>query len=308
MLCGDDRTMIDPGLRSIVVRDDGLVGTLFLPAGPPPHPVVIAVGGSAPGIFALPALPLAAHGIATFALAYFGTEHLPQELKRIPLEYFGRAIRWLASREEIRPAAMGIAGGSRGGELALLIAATYREIKAVVGWAPSGLLYAGLSRTAEAPVSAWCHDGCDLPFARFEPTAVDWHQTPLRLTRGFVAGLSDTATASAAEIPVERINGPVLLISGTDDQVWPSNLLAEIAARRLRDRGHPFSVEHLSYEGAGHGIMPPHPQVSFGATHFVHPVTGLDFELGGTPELNAKASVDSWERIVKFFDERFASL
>ena len=131
MLCGDDRTMIDPGLRSIVVRDDGLVGTLLLPAGPPPHPVVIAVGGSAPGIFALPALRLAAHGIATLALAYFGMEHLPQELTRIPLEYFGRAIRWLASREELRPGAVGIAGGSRGGELALLIAATYSEIKAV---------------------------------------------------------------------------------------------------------------------------------------------------------------------------------
>jgi dienelactone hydrolase len=128
------------------------------------------------------------------------------------------------------------------------------------------------------------------------------------LTPGFVAGLSDTATVSAAEIPVERINGPVLLISGTDDQVWPSSLLADMAVRRLRDRAHPFSVEHACYEGAGHGIMPPHPYAFFGVTHFVHPVTGHDFELGGTPELNAKASADSWGRIVTLFDERFESL
>ena len=78
MLCGDDRAMIDPGLRSIVVRDDGLVVYFFLPSGPPPHPVVIAVGGSAPGIFALPALPLAAHGIATFALAYSAWNTFPK--------------------------------------------------------------------------------------------------------------------------------------------------------------------------------------------------------------------------------------
>jgi dienelactone hydrolase len=300
--------VIGPGVRSVVVREDGVVGTLVLPAGPPPYPVVIAVGGSAPGIFALPALPFAAHGIATLALAYFGMEQLPRELKGIPLEYFRRAIQWLARREEIRPGTLGIAGGSRGGELALLIAATYPEIKAAVGWAPSGVLYAGLSRNAEAPVAAWRHEGRDLPFARFDPAAVDWHRRPIRFTPGFVAGLSDTAATLAAEIPVERINGPVLLISGSDDQVWPASLLAEIAVRRLRERSHPFPVEHLCYEGAGHGIMPPLPYPSSGETHFVHPVTGYDFDLGGTPELNAKASADSWGRIVRFFDERFKSL
>jgi dienelactone hydrolase len=298
----------DPGVRSVVVRENGVVGTLFLPAGPPPYPVVITVGGSAPGIFSMPAVPFAVHGIATLALAYFGLPSLPPELKRIPLEYFGRAIKWLANREEIRLGTLGIAGGSRGGELALLIAATYPEVKAVVGWAPSGVLHAGLSRHAGSPVAAWCHGGRDLPFARFHAAAVDWHRRPIRLTPGFVAGLSDSAATSAAEIPVERINGPVLLISGSDDQVWPASLLAEIAVRRLREHSHPFTVEHLRYEGAGHGIMPPRAYPSFGSTHFMHPVTGNDFELGGTPELNAKASADSWARILTFFDERFASV
>jgi dienelactone hydrolase len=299
---------IDPGVRSIVVREDGIVGTLFLPAGPPPYPVVITLGGSAPGIFSMPALPFAAQGIATLALAYFGVPSLPPELERIPVEYFGRAIKWLANRDEIRLATLGIAGGSRGGELALLIAATYPEIRAVVGWAPSGVLYAGLSQNAGVRVAAWCQGGRDLPFDRFDPAAVDWHRRPIRLTPGFLAGLSDSAATSAAEIPVEGINGPVLLISGSDDQVWSASLLAEIAVRRLRERSHPFAVEHLCYEGAGHGIMPPRPYPSSGATHFVHPVKGYDFEHGGSPELNAKASADSWERILKFFDERFASV
>ena len=55
---------------------------------------------------------------------------------------------------------------------------------------------------------------------------------------------------AAAEIPVERINGPVMLISGTDDQVWPATVLSEFAVRRLRAHSHPFAVEHLVYEGA----------------------------------------------------------
>jgi dienelactone hydrolase len=301
-------TVIDPGVRTIVVREDGLVATLYLPAGPPPHPVVITLGGSGGGLFALPALGFASHGIAVLAMAYFRADQLPAELKRIPLEYFGAAIHWLSERDDIRPGAIGVVGGSRGGELALLVAATYPAIKAVVGWAPSGVIYGGVSQGLEAPVAAWCLRGRDLPFAGFDRSAVDWNRRPIRFTPGYVAALSDSATVSAAEIPVERINGPVLLISGSDDQVWPSRLLCDVAVRRLRQQAHPFSVEHVCYEGAGHGIAPPHPFGSAGATHFVHPVTGYDFELGGTPELNAKASADSWERILKFFDERFAAL
>jgi dienelactone hydrolase len=299
---------IDPGVRTVVVREDGLVATLFLPASPPPHPVVITLGGSGPGIFAMPGPPLASHDIAVLAIAYFGMEGLPAELERIRLEYFGSAIQWLGRRDDLRPGALAVAGGSRGGELALLVAATYPEVRAVVGWAPSGVVYGGLSKNTEPPVAAWCHEGRDLPFAGFDGTAVDWSRRPICLTPGFVAALSDTATVSAAEIPVERINGPVLLISGSDDQVWPASLLSEVAVRRLRECGHPFSVEHICYEGAGHGIVPPHPYLRSSVTHFVHPVTGYDFELGGTPELNAKASADSWERVVKFLDDAFASL
>src|SRR5262249_20986346 len=110
----------------------------------------------------------------------------------------------------------------------------------------------------------------------------------------------------AAEFPVERIHGPVLLISGSDDQVWPAKILADTATARLHRKGHPFKVEHLCYEGAGHAIGPPHPYVVRTPTHAMHPTLGVDFELGGSPELNARASNQSWNRVVEFFRERFA--
>ena len=297
---------IDWNVRPIPIRDEGLVGTLFLPTTPPPYPVVITLGGSAPGIFTAPGVPLASQGIAVLALAYFGMEHFSRDLIRIPLEYFGTAIRWCSRRKDLRPEAIAVAGASRGGELALLLAATYPEIVAVVGWAPSGLIYGGIGRSVDIPVAAWSRAGEDLPFARLDRAAVNWSQSPIRLTPGFLAGLSDEAAVTAAEIPVERINGPVLLISGSDDQVWPSSILAEVAVRRLRRWQHPFSIEHLCYEGAGHLIGPPHPYAPFGTTHFVHPLLGQDFEMGGTPELNAQASKDSWKRVVAFFSSRFS--
>ena len=101
-------------------------------------------------------------------------------------------------------------------------------------------------------------------------------------------------------LPVERINGPVLLISGTDDAVWPSTVLSEFAVRRLRAHAHPHAVEHLVYDGAGHIIGPPVPGISFSITHAVHPIIGLDFAFGGSVEKNTAASHDSWARILRF--------
>ena len=111
---------------------------------------------------------------------------------------------------------------------------------------------------------------------------------------------------AAAVIPVERINGPVLLISGTDDCVWPATELSEIAVRRLRAHRHPFAVDHLVYEGAGHVIGPPMPGLTFTISHAVHPILGIDFAFGGEPDRNTAASLDSWPRVLTFLDGAFA--
>src|SRR5690242_18366872 len=123
---------LNPNVQTIQVRDDGLVGTFYLPATPPPWPAMIVVGGSSPGIFGLPALMFASEGVAALALGYFGLPGLPRTFERIPLEYFGGGLRWLAARPDVLPHAIGVAGASRGGELALLLAATYPDIRAAV--------------------------------------------------------------------------------------------------------------------------------------------------------------------------------
>jgi dienelactone hydrolase len=299
---------IDPAIQTISIREGGLVGTFYQPRTSPPWPVVVAVGGSSPGMFGIPGPMFASEGMATLALAYFGMPGLPRTFERIPLEYFQRALDWLSRRDDVRHDAIAVAGASRGGELALLLAATYPQFRAAVSWVGSGLVYGGVVGMGAAPVAGWTHGGVDLPFAGFVPSAVKMDERPVRLTPGFLAGLEDAAAVPAAEIPVERINGPVMLISGTDDAVWPSAVLSEFAVRRLRGHNHPHTVEHLAYDGAGHVIGPPVPGLSFNITHAVHPLLGLDFEFGGTVEKNTAASHDSWPRIVAFLDNAFRTL
>ena len=296
---------LDPGIQTIQVRDEGLVGTFYLPRTPPPWPAVVAVGGSSPGIFGLPGPMLASEGFATLALAYFGMPGLPKTFERIPLEYFAKALSWLARRDDVRQDAIAVAGASRGGELALLLAATFPEFRAAVSWVGSGLAYGGVVSIGVAPMAGWTHNGADLPFAGFVPSALKMDAPPVSLTPGFLAALENVEAVAAAEIPVERINGPVLLISGTDDAVWPSTTLSEFAVRRLRVHRHPHAVEHLVYEGAGHVIGPPVPGLTFDITHAVHPLLGIDFAFGGTVEKNTAASLDSWPRVLSFLDRVF---
>jgi len=101
----------------------------------------------------------------------------------------------------------------------------------------------------------------------------------------------------AAEIPVERVQGPILMVSGEADTMWPATDMAQIAERRAAERGFPCQLTHMSYPGAGHlcGGVPGTPV----ATEIRHPLTGQVYSLGGTAAANAHARADSWPRVLQ---------
>ena len=52
--------------------------------------------------------------------------------------------------------------------------------------------------------------------------------------RGLYSGsLQDARAVERAIIPVERIGGPIILVSGTDDKVWPSSMICTFVTERL---------------------------------------------------------------------------
>jgi uncharacterized protein len=252
--------------RRPVDRED-LIGELFLPATRPqgPLPTVLVLHGSEGGegfLYTESARALAGEDYAALALAYFGAERLPQGLEEIPLEYFEEGLRWLQAQPEVDAERIGVVGRSKGGELALLLGATYPEhVKAIVGYVPSGVAWqsipSGPASMREGPRPSWTLGAEPVPFVPFKPTPSvmaaiegDFSGGPTSLKILHEDALEDEAA-------VERINGPLLLISGTDDRLWPSSRLSEIAMERLRRYEHPFPYEHLRYEGAGHLIGTP---------------------------------------------------
>ena len=295
-----------PDVSRTAVRDRGLVATFFRPAGTMPRPAIIVVPGSGGGVPETSAALLASHGFASLALAYFRAEHLPEGLVEIPLEYFDTAIHWLRAQDAVADRPLGIMGGSRGGELALLLGATFPEFKAVVGYVPSGIGHAGISggglqETRRRP--AWTYRGEPVPFLSSrnvdQMDAVPVTSDPLPLTPIFLRAMQDSSAVEAATIPVERINGPVLLISGQDDQMWPSPVLAEIAMKRLAAHHHRYPFQHLSYHGAGHIIGQPGMPATVTAS--LHPLAGRSLAFGGNAKDNAAAAADSWPKVIAFF-------
>ncbi|HEX8697073.1 MAG TPA: acyl-CoA thioester hydrolase/BAAT C-terminal domain-containing protein [Longimicrobium sp.] len=306
------RRAVAPDVRVEPVRERGLVGTAYYPPGEGRRPAVVVLNGSQGGIAPPGAAPggLASRGYVVLALGYFAAEGLPERLAEIPLEYFGTALRWLAGQPSVDPERIGVLGASRGGELALLLGATYPEVRAVVAYAPSHVVWPGTITDAWTS-PAWTLGGRALPgmHRRASPAAVARHAgcrdardcAPLAVHQ-FLALLDDADAAARAEIPVERIDGPVLLVSGRDDLLWPSALMAERVVARLRRRGFRHPVEHLSYPGAGHSIGRPYLATSEVGRSRPHPITGRMITPGGTPEGTALASEDSWRRVLEFLD------
>jgi len=311
-----DRLRQPLGVEGAVVRTRGLVGTLFAPSAGGPHPGVILLGGGEGGLHEIDGALLAAHGFAVLSLAYFGVEGLPEVLVDVPLEYFATAVSFLEDHELVRGDRLGIVGSSRGGEAALLVASVDARLKAAVSVVGSGVMTQGIPRADTLlemianHVSAWTQDGRPLAFlpCTVPPELADQigNHEPVELALAYRAGLADAEAVAAASIPVERINGPVLLLSSGHDKTWPCQALTEVAADRLRQAGRPF--ENVIYEGAGHAIAPP----PYGpATELTTPgperrsTTGPELRMahGGTPEANAAAREDAWLRTRQFLAE-----
>jgi dienelactone hydrolase len=294
----------------------GRVGRLFLPPSANQSrcrlPAVIVLSGSGGGFDLDKAAVLSRHGFATLALAYFGIRPLPTWLHRVPLEYVESALGWLAEQPEIDPQRIAMLGVSRGSELALIAAARFAAIRAVVAYAPSSVAWdsGGREKSAGKSIPAWLWHGQPIASAPLPLRGFVWRSAfpvlamrrPVMFRNLFLAGLRNSEAVAQGAIPVEQVKGPMLLISGGDDHVWPAEQMAEAIVARLKKHSFGHAVEHLHYPSAGHLLRYPHlPTTARGSGH--EHLRGARLSFGGSAQADAEAQADSWQRSIAFLKE-----
>lgn len=293
---GVRRHFLPPGgsVRREAVDREGFAGALFLPAGKGPFPVVICLSGSGGGFSEPRAALLASRGYAAFALAYFNAGSLPRVLREVPLEFLEKGLGWLEGRSEVDSRRLAVYGFSKGGELALLLGSLYPRIRAVAAVSGAAHVWQGLD--FRRPGSSWSRVGKPLPFLRMKVPLLTMFNLmrgrPVAFRESYERGLRCARDPLPALIPVEKIAGPVFLVAGTDDRVWPSAEYSDAIAERLERRGEGRVCEYLREEGAGHLVGLPY----FPAAEVCRNLVFASSDL----ETSSRALIRAWDGMLAF--------
>lgn len=285
--------IIPPGLKSERTAD-GIIGEIFSTADSSgSRPGILLLGGSGGGMnwARRQAALLANEGYVAMALAYFNAEGLEKHLAQIPLEYVDKALNILINHRGTDRKRIAIMGYSKGAELALLMGSRRNDVSTIVAYAPASAVFQGFKPPKYPVISSWSFGGEDWPFV---PNAYDkqffetndgmylWYRT-----------LKQYDKMEAAAIPIEKVSGRIMLISGAKDTIWPSTLMGEQMVGRLRILGLKAKLTHLVFGDAGHGIAAPPGE----------PLTRVAKSLGGTPHGNATARREGWRQIKEFLSK-----
>jgi alpha-beta hydrolase superfamily lysophospholipase len=199
---------------------------------------------------------------------------------------------------------------SRGAEGLLAAAARglLPPLRALVLVSPGAVTWEALGPSGEVPgTAAWTAGGDPVPWAPLPSGALmpqilrnAWRvghdvarhrPSLLRLRPAYEAGLA-AAGASAAAIDAGRVDCPLLMLAGSDDQVWPSGPMSQRLAAARRAAGVDGDDERVEYPGAGHlirlGLLPTDAPWTSGIA------------LGGEPAAQAAAQADATRRAIAF--------
>lgn len=302
------RHLVHPPLVREELKDDGLVGVFYHHGDSRKRPTVLVLGGSEGGLREGQAALIAAQGYNALSLAYFGLPNLPHQLVNIPLEYLSRAIDWLTEKTSVDAERIAVVGTSKGGELALLFASYESRIRSVVAFVPSSVIHQGLGESIDGKApSSWAIMDEPLPYAynhlqakNLSQSLIDQRNACQEISYREWYRVHAEAAAEDAVIPVEKINGPILIFSGANDQLWPSDIFGQQVKDRLRKHHFRYSYHHLSYPKAGHALgypgMPTTESMHFGYGAF-------RLKAGGAPEDNYHAQADAWEKMILFLKQ-----
>ncbi|NXU93607.1 ACOT1 thioesterase, partial [Xiphorhynchus elegans] len=281
-----ERAFLRDGVRRVPVRDGRIRATLFLPPGNGPFPGIIDLYGTGGGLPEHKACLLANHGFAVLALAYYGYEDLPKEMKEFHLEYFEEAVNYMLQHNQVKGPGIGLLGFSKGGDLCTSMASFLKGIAATA-----------LINGSVANVGAVLH------YKDITIPPLGFNLKRIKVSKSGIADIVDALNNplegpdQQSFIPLEKAECRFLFIVGQDDRNWKSEFFAVEGSKRLQAHGKE-KPEIIYYPGAGHYIEPPFFPMCAASMHLLF---GKQVKWGGEPKAHCEAQVDAWQQIQAFF-------
>ena len=232
------------------IAENGVLGQFYRPAGAGPFPAVIALVGSQGGLLHQSPKVLAAHGYAVLSLAYFNYTS-PVDNTSLPDSPYMIPVEYFGKAIEWLQSQPGV------------------DPKRI------GLIGFSLGGTVALQVG----------------TVYPEVKTVIVFGSSTVIGrqLSYKGQALPRDIPIEKINGSILLISGDKDSQVDSVKSGELAVGRLKENNFSFPYRHMINPGAGHLISFPYAQ------------RAIEIEQGGgSPQANAQAAAVIWPVVLEY--------
>ena len=197
------------------------------------------------------------NGIPALALALFKTKQTPKELSQVPVEFVEKAIGWLKKQGYQQ---VGIDGTSKGSEMALVAASLFSALSCVIVRVPSHFVSEGLTGSgknkAPSGTSCWSYRGRELPYAPYRSRTFNILQMFMREKEMHIITFNrDKDITPEILIPIENIKAPVLMLSSTHDEVWPSYESAVYMEKKLNEIGFPYPHKHIAYKHMSHAVL-----------------------------------------------------
>ncbi|MFT6338318.1 MAG: dipeptidyl aminopeptidase/acylaminoacyl peptidase [Halioglobus sp.] len=237
-----------------ISEQHGIVDTKLFLGNSERQPLIVAFGGGGGGNdWARDYLKekrdsLNNKGYAVLAIGYFKSNGAPKSLDRISLDAISDTILSIAKHSKIDASKIALIGGSRGGELVLNLASRFSHFKAVIAMSTSNVSFPAI--TWSANTSSWTYKNKEVPYV---PASLETILPALKgdLYTAHAMMLEDKEAVRKAEIQVENINGPILIMSGKNDDQWPATSMSNRIMERLKKNNFKYYNQHIVLDG-GH--------------------------------------------------------
>ncbi|XP_041795557.1 peroxisomal succinyl-coenzyme A thioesterase-like [Chelmon rostratus] len=286
-----ERWYMAPGVRRVPITEGGLTATLFLPSGLGPFPGLLDLWGGGGKLVEYRAALLASHGFASLALDYLTPKITMETGKIVDNDYFETAYRVLEQHPEVLGSRIAMLGLSFGTSMTLKMAAYSKVMKLRCVVCVGGSHVQPIEGSVEQILS----------FSQKNAGKTRINEENQVIYRNLQLPIP---TDPAFKVDVGRLQCPLLLVVGEDDQCWPAYESAMDMKDMMQRAGNDHLLTILLYPKAGHLLEPPYtPHARFTTFRRVDTREKVVALWGGETVAHSHSQEDAWRKTLDFLRE-----